>query len=179
MENVGMETILEISKYTLPGLIVFATAYSLLKLHLDDRQREFLRAQKSESSKITLPLRLQAYERLTLLCDRIGIANTLLRVRMPNMTVQELKVALLMAISQEFDHNTAQQLYVSETLWQIITFAKNETLDLVQQAAVDLDPAADATILIDAIFKRIDLQEGMAPLPKALTAIRTEASQFF
>ena len=114
-----METFLEILKYTIPGMVVFATAYYLLKLYLDDRLRYEMSKQRGESMKITLPLRLQAYERLTLLCDRVSVPNTLLRIRMPGMTVGDLRGGLMLAISQEFDHNTSQQLYVSDTLWQI------------------------------------------------------------
>lgn len=174
-----METFLEILKYTVPGLVVFVTAYFLLKLYLDDRLRYELATQRSESLKITLPLRLQAYERLTLLCDRISIPNTLLRIRMPGMTVGELRGALMLAISQEFDHNTSQQLYVSDTLWQIISFAKNDALNFVMQTATDLDPKADAQVLVNALLQTLDENQGSNPLQKALIAIRTEAGQLF
>ncbi|MBK7936048.1 MAG: hypothetical protein IPJ82_02785 [Lewinellaceae bacterium] len=135
-----MEMFLELLKYTIPGLVVFTTAYFLLKLYLDDRLRQELASQRSESLKITLPLRLQAYERLILLCDRVAIQNTLLRIRMPGMKTGELRGALMLSISQEFDHNTSQQLYVSDTLWKIITLAKNETLGIVSETAPELDP---------------------------------------
>lgn len=174
-----MELFFELLKYTVPGLVVFATAYFLLKLYLDDRLRQELAIQRRESLKITLPLRLQAYERLTLLCDRATIPNTLLRVRMPGMTVGELRGALLLAISQEFDHNTSQQLFVSDTLWQIITLAKNDTLNLVSETAPDLDPKADAGELVNALLKEIEQQGGNTMLNKAIIAIRTEAGQLF
>ncbi|GAB4486773.1 MAG: hypothetical protein OHK0019_00990 [Saprospiraceae bacterium] len=174
-----METFLEILKYTIPGLVVFATAYFLLKLYLDDKLRYELATQRSESLKITLPLRLQAYERLILLCDRISIPNTLLRIRMPGMTVGELRGALMLAISQEFDHNTSQQLYVSDTLWQIISFAKNDALNFVMQTATDLDPKADAQNLVNALLQTLDENQGTNALQKALIAIRTEAGQLF
>lgn len=174
-----METFLEILKYTVPGLVVFVTAYFLLKLYLDDKLRYELATQRSESLKITLPLRLQAYERLTLLCDRIGIPNTLLRIRMPGMTVGELRGALMLAISQEFDHNTSQQLYVSDTLWQIISFAKNDALAFVVQTASDLDPKADAEMLVGALLRTLDENQNSNALHKALIAIRTEAGQLF
>lgn len=174
-----METFLEILKFTIPGLVVFATAYFLLKLYLDDKLRYELATQRSESLKITLPLRLQAYERLTLLCDRISIPNTLLRIRMPGMTVGELRGALMLAISQEFDHNTSQQLYVSDTLWQIISFAKNDALNFVMQTATDLDPKADAQALVNALLQTLDENQGSNALQKALIAIRTEAGQLF
>lgn len=174
-----METFLEILKYTIPGMVVFATAYYLLKLYLDDRLRYEMSKQRGESMKITLPLRLQAYERLTLLCDRVSVPNTLLRIRMPGMTVGDLRGGLMLAISQEFDHNTSQQLYVSDTLWQIISFAKNDTLNFVVQTASDLDPKADSAELVNALLSGIDEQKDATVLQKALIAIRVEAAQLF
>ena len=173
-----MEVFLEILKYTIPSLVVFATAYFLLKLYLDDRLYYEKTKQRSESLKTTLPLRLQAYERLTLLCDRTGIPNTLLRVRMPGMSTADLRGSLMLTISQEFDHNTSQQLYVSETLWQIITLAKNETLALISQTAGELAPDSDAGELVSALLKAVD-DMPVTPLQRAIVAIRTEAGQLF
>ncbi len=174
-----MEAFLEILKYTIPGLVVFATAYYLLKLYLDDKLRYELATQRKEALKLTLPLRLQAYERLILLCDRVGIPNTLLRIRMPGMNVGELRGALMLAISQEFDHNTSQQLYVSDTLWQIISLARNTTLTYVSEIAPDLDPKADAGELVNILFSSADDSNSAKILQKALIAIRTEAGQLF
>lgn len=174
-----MEAFFELLKYTIPGLVVFATAYFLLKQYLDDRLRQELAAQRKESLKVTLPLRLTAYERLILLCDRASVPNTLFRVRMPGMTVGELRGALMLSISQEFDHNTSQQLYVSDTLWQIITLAKNDTLTFVSDTAADLDPKADADELVNALLQALDKQGGDTLLNKTAVAVRTEAAQLF
>lgn len=174
-----METLLEILKYTIPGLLVAVTAYYLLKTLLESQNRSVQLAQRNEALKITLPLRLQAYERLTLLCDRAALPNVLLRVRMNAMAMAELRGALLLAISQEFSHNTSQQLYVSETLWQIITLAKDETLAAVSRAAEGLDADTDADILVGRILQAVDEQNGATPLQRAIVAIRTEAGQLF
>lgn len=173
-----MELFFEVLKYTIPALVVFATAYYLLKLLLDERQRIDRAILRNDAQKITLPLRLQAYERLTLLCDRAGVLNTMMRVRAPGMKVRDLRTSLMLAISQEFDHNTSQQLYVSETLWQIIQFAKNEALNMVTNTASDLNPGDDAELLFNALLQELEQQETTV-LQKAIMAIRTEAGQLF
>lgn len=173
-----MELFLEILKYTIPALVVFATAYYLLKLLLDERQRIDRAILRNDAQKITLPIRLQAYERLTLLCDRAGVASVIMRVRVPGMKVRDLRGTLLLAISQEFDHNTSQQLYVSETLWQIIQFAKNDTLAFVSTIGENLDPGDDADRLVEMIFSELDRLQATT-LHKAIMAIRTEAGQLF
>lgn len=174
-----MEMFLELLKYTIPGLLVFVSSYFLLKQYLDDKLRSELAAQRNESVRITLPLKLQAYERLILLCDRASVPNTLLRIRMPGMTSGELRGALMLAISQEFDHNTSQQLYVSDTLWKIISLAKNETLSIVSETAPELDPKSDSSELIDVLFKVLEENGQSTMLQKAIVAIRTEAGQLF
>ena len=174
-----MELFFELLKLTIPALIVFCTAYFLLKQLLDERQRIDRMVLKQDAQKITLPLRLQAYERLTLLCDRVSISNALLRIRMPGMTVGELRGALLMSISQEFEHNTSQQLFVSETLWQIINLAREQTLTLIMQTAEELDPKAEDQLFVDKIMEALDEQGLPTPLHRAIIAIRTEAGQLF
>lgn len=174
-----MEMFLELLKYTIPGLLVFVSSYFLLKQYLDDKLRSELAAQRNESVRITLPLKLQTYERLILLCDRASVPNTLLRIRMPGMTSGELRGALMLAISQEFDHNTSQQLYVSDTLWKIISLAKNETLTIVSETAPELDPKSDSSELIGVLFKVLEENGQSTMLQKAIVAIRTEAGQLF
>ncbi len=173
-----MEFFLDILKLTIPALIVGATAYYLLKALLDERQRIDHALLRNDAQKITLPLRLSAYERLMLLCDRADVANTMLRVRMPDMKVRELRGVLLMAINQEFEHNVSQQLYVSDTLWQIIRIAKNNTLALVTMTGQDLDPNADAEVLVNALLAALD-EQSITPLQTAILAVRTEAGQLF
>ncbi|MFN0035941.1 MAG: hypothetical protein ACKVUS_12835 [Saprospiraceae bacterium] len=173
-----MEFFLDILKFTIPALIVFVTAYYLLKMLLDERQRVDRALLRNDAQKITLPLRLAAYERLMLLCDRADIANTMLRVRMPNMKVRELRGALLMAINQEFEHNVSQQLYVSDVLWQIIRMAKNNTLALVTLTAPEVDPDADADALVNALLQALD-EQNISALQTAIIAVRTEAGQLF
>ncbi|MBK6997097.1 MAG: hypothetical protein IPH31_20080 [Lewinellaceae bacterium] len=173
-----MEFFLEILKLTIPAVIVGATAYMLLKSLLDERQRMDRALLRNDAQKISLPLRLSAYERLMLLCDRADIANTMLRVRMPNMKVRELRGVLLMAINQEFEHNVSQQLYVSDTLWQIIRMAKNNTLALVTMTGPELDPDAPAEALANALLQALD-EQNITPLQTAILAVRTEAGQLF
>lgn len=173
-----MEFFLDILKLTLPGLLVGATAYLLLKALLDERQRIDLSLLRNDAQKVTLPLRLSAYERLMLLCDRADVVNTMLRVRMPGMKVRELRGVLLMAINQEFEHNVSQQLYVSDTLWQIIRMAKNNTLALVTLAGQELDPEADSELLANVLLKTVE-EQSITPLQTAIMAVRTEAGKLF
>jgi hypothetical protein len=173
-----VELLLELLKYTLPSLVVFATAYFLLKQHLDDKYKLALLSYRGEGQKITLPLRLQAYERYALLCDRISLPNLVLRVRTPEMRVKDLRAALFISINQEYEHNASMQIYISQVLSEILKAAKEDTLASVILAGQDLDPNADSELLATKILQ-IYNQTETASTDKAIIAIRTELSSMY
>ena len=70
-----------------PGLLVFLTAYFMIKRFLDNEQRMKYAELKSAMTKDLLPLRLQAYERIVLFLERISPNNLLNRVYEPGMSV--------------------------------------------------------------------------------------------
>lgn len=76
-----METakILEILGYTLPSLVTGGVAYFLFDNYFRDQQNMRRWLLQKETKKDILPLRLQAYERLTLLMERIHPSQILLR----------------------------------------------------------------------------------------------------
>jgi hypothetical protein len=174
-----MESLLEILKYTIPGILVFVATYFSIKQFLDDRLRRESLRQRGENSKMTLPLKLQAYERLILLCDRLTITNLLIRLRTTGMSVADLRGSLMIAVQQEFDHNVSQQLYVSETLWQILILARQQTLNLITSSASGLDPGAADDAYVQALLENAERVGEQPPLQQAIMAIRMEAGQYF
>jgi hypothetical protein len=172
-----MEQFFELLKYTIPGLIVFAATYLTLKSYMDAHYRDLTFSKQIESQKIALPIRLQAFERLMLLCDRLQLENMLLRVRNTGMAASDLRMALMVTISQEFDHNASQQLYVSDTLWKILQVAKNDTMELVTRAYEGLNATDPDEKLIQRLFMAQD-QLGGSQWVKVQSAIRTEAGKW-
>jgi len=170
-----LEVVLEIVKITVPALIVFFTVYYLFRQYLEGQQRMKAMELQQEQRGVTLPMRLQAYERLSLYCDRMLMPNLLLRVKKPDMAASELRVALLLAIQQEFEHNITQQVYVSDQLWQIIRLARDDSMDLISQAAEEVEPRANADVLARAILTKLN-ERGSLGLEKALQAIKKEAA---
>ena len=121
------------------------------------------------------PLRLQACERLILLCERISIPNLVSRLRTEGASVNDLRMAMIIAIQQEFEHNTTQQLYVSENLWNILILTRNNTADIVNVVAQKLDTNADSNVLINELFKFLSEQPSDLTT-KAQGAIRQEVA---
>ncbi|MEM7106154.1 MAG: hypothetical protein AAF502_23690 [Bacteroidota bacterium] len=172
-----MEILLEIIKYTLPALIVFLTTYFILKQLLRNQQQIKLMSFKKETQQITLPLKLQAYERLTLFCERSALQNIILRIRSESMSASDLHLAILVAMQKEYEHNVAQQVYVSPELWEIINLAKNETLNIVNKVVRELPENATGLDLSRAIFE-FEKTLPVNPLQKALLGIKKEASKY-
>lgn len=170
--------IFEILKFTIPALIMFWAVRSLFKEFLQGQQQMRLMEIRQQTSNTTLPLRLQAYERLSLFCERISIPNLVMRLKTEGMQASALRVALMMAVQQEFEHNLTQQVYVSEKLWEIIKLSRTDTVNVISSVAEGVDPKADANDLVKALFRTIEEREG-SPLLTAQAAIKKEAGLLF
>lgn len=83
----------------------------------------------------TKQLQLQAYERLTLLTDRIALPNLVNRVNQPGLSAKEMQLLLAQTIRNEFEHNITQQIYVSAEAWDAIKNLKEQNLLIVNQVA--------------------------------------------
>lgn len=173
-----MSEFLEILKYILPALVVFATVYILIKRFLDQQYGLEQLQYRQKQLEVTLPLKLQAYERLLMLCERIAIPNLMMRLQVPDGTVEQLHKAMLVAIQQEYEHNLTQQIYVTDSLWQIITMAKNQVSDIVSTAAQSIDPSAHGSLIASEAIE-IMRQTKVNPLDTAKKSIRKELSVLF
>ncbi|PVW13075.1 DUF7935 family protein [Marixanthomonas spongiae] len=162
--------------YLLPAIVVGIVAYYFFKGHTanEESRRRFL-IQK-EAQKTVLPTRMQAYERLTLLLERIDPNKLLIRVKPYSNSVEEYEKLLIKNIEQEFDHNITQQIYVSLECWNLIQTAKNATIHAIRQGAMhESDKTADA-------FREWMLRnfmEEVTPSQKALAYIKKEVGELF
>ena len=110
---------------------------------------------KLQSQKDIIPLRLQAYERLTVFLERISLNNLLGRVYQPGLTVREFHLELLSSIRAEFEHNISQQIYVSQEVWNSVRSAREEIVKIINTAASSIDPNAKGAELSKIIFENL------------------------
>jgi hypothetical protein len=164
------DTLVNVVFYTLPALVVFLTVYFLFTRFLNQQLRiESLKFQR-DHAKDLVPLKLQSYERLIMLCERMSVDPLMLRLTHPDMGVTELKHAMLIAIQQEFEHNLTQQLYVSENLWKIIKIAKEQMQTIISTA----NGASTAEFMDDLRSHISELKT--EPVSFAISAVRNEAA---
>jgi len=105
---------------------------------------------KVVSYKVVVPLRIQACERLVLYLERIKFSILVKRIFQPGLSRDDFQFSLLQNVQDEFEHNLAQRLYVSEDTWLMVNLAKEEVLQNVNAAFNDnteADVATMATIL--------------------------------
>lgn len=163
--------IIDLLLFTIPSLITGLIAYYFFKEHTknEDGRRRFLLQKDLEVS--ALPTRLQAYERMTLFLERIAPSKLLLRVAPTSSDKNTYEALLIQAIEQEFEHNLAQQIYVSEQCWSIINTAKNATIQLIRKASL-LEKTDTADKLREVVLT--EMLERRAPSDLALSFIKDE-----
>jgi hypothetical protein len=177
MENVW-SFLLEILRLAVPAAAVgFAVYYVLRQQYAGQMAVRQLELQQSRQSA-TLPLRLQAYERLALFCERIAIPGLILRHRVDDQPAGLFRLTLMLAIQQEYEHNISQQVYVSEQLWQIVKAARDDSSQLIDVVAGKLDAQAKSQDLARALFTVLE-QRQSDPIAIAQGAVRREAASLF
>lgn len=173
-----MLALYELLKYTVPSLVVLATAYYLLKMFLEKETEKTQKQMRLDVQKISLPVRMQAYERLVLLLERIEPAGLLIRTNLPGMNAIQLQSALIQTIRSEFEHNLSQQLYVSTKAWEMVRNAREETIKRINTAAIKLTPEATSADLASLILIN-DVDAEQSVVKGALDLLKSEARNNF
>lgn len=173
-----METtkIIELLFYTVPAIITGAVAYYFFNSHTKNEEGRRRYLLHKESQKNIIPLRLQAYERLALLLERISPVKLLIRLSPQNMDKHEYEDYVIAQIEQEFEHNLTQQIYVSSECWTVITTAKNATIQMIRKANMS-DRVDNANKLREVILS--DLFDKQPPSSVALAHLKNEVAQLW
>ena len=133
---------------------------------------------RGKHTDITLPLRLQAYERMCLFLERITPSNLLLRLAPSATNTLELQQILLREIREEYNHNIAQQMYMSNYAWEQINSAMNEIVAVINQSASEVAPEDPATNLAKKIFSHV-IEKETQPAVTALNILKEEVKNLF
>lgn len=125
----------------------------------------------------SIPLQLQAYERLVLLTERIALPNLISRLNQPGISAYEMKIILTENIKHEFEYNSTQQLYVSPVGWDAVRNLKEQNIMVVNQIAGTLAPTASASDLNKKILETIMSQPNGALHELVAQALNFEAKK--
>ncbi|MFI5172667.1 MAG: hypothetical protein ACHQFW_09760 [Chitinophagales bacterium] len=169
-----MDIVLQVIGYTIPALVVFFTTYLVIRAFLDREQKMRLMEFRQAHLREALPVRLQAYERLTLFLERIALNNLLPRVRKTEMNIAEFRVSLINNIRMEYEHNLSQQVYISAEAWAMIRASKEETISVINRNAMELLPELPGIELHKKIIGELAESEDDAITTKVLIQLKKE-----
>jgi hypothetical protein len=169
----------DIIAYTVPAIIVFITAFYLIKTMLHSQLQAQELKLKQNTKSISVPIRLQAYERLALLMERIDLFTLVHKLRTPNMTVAELQLLMTNQIRHEFEHNLSQQVYVSHDLWVQIRGTKEQMIMTVNRIGSAMPPNISAKEFTHALMEYLNEMDGILPTHRTIEKIKSEATLLF
>lgn len=167
--------IVELLSYTIPSAITGVVAYYFFLNHTRNEERKIRLSLLRENQKQSLPIRLQAFERMALFLERINPSKLVLRITSVNNDINAYSHSLINTIEQEFEHNLAQQIYISDQCWSVITAAKNATIHIIKKTAEE-NTVSTAQELREALVKSI--LNNAAPSTTALTFLKDEVRNF-
>ena len=157
------EQVLGLMVYCIPALVTGVIAFLFFREHTDNENNRRNFILKESIQKESLPIRLQAYERLTLFLERISPQNLLKRVSPISQEVEDYKSLLIQTVEQEYEHNLSQQIYVSDPCWRIVSAAKNSTIQtIVSFKNKDVNTANDIRPLLLDILLNNEVTAEMA-----------------
>lgn len=168
--------IIELLSYTLPAVVTGLVAYYFFDLHTKNEEGRRRYLLNKEAQKNALPLRLQAFERMTLYMERINPTKLLIRIAPLSQDKNDYENLIIAQIEQEFEHNLTQQIYMSDECWTIIVTAKNATIQMIRKANMS-DRVDNADKLREVLLN--DLMEKQSPSNAALAYIKNEVGQLW
>lgn len=134
-------------------------------------------AERKNVEPETLRLRLQAYERIALLAERISLQSLLSRNNNASLTYRQMQSSLIDSIKQEYEYNISQQIYVSPEVWRAINNLKEQNIYIVNQLASTLPPQASGMDLNKHIIDYLINNSNASLHSIVLEAINFEAKK--
>ncbi len=173
-----MEMVYDLLKITIPGILVLYAAYLMVRSVMQKQLEEYRLSIKHKNQEIVLPVRLQAYERICLLLERISPNNIIPKLNQKDMTARELQGALVNEIRSEFNHNLSQQVYMSNDAWLYVASAVEQLISVINEAGNELEEKATSLDLARKIFDK-SMQNEQDTIRGALRFVKNEIKELF
>lgn len=181
------ELLIQVVIYMGPAIAVFAAVYFFttkwyeiqkdkLKVQSIELSRPVAEQKKAGMNKDFLPMQVDAYQRLVLFLERIAPNNMIMRLNNPGLPAGAFQAKLIETIRQEYEHNLAQQIFVSKDAWKLTKNTKEEVLKIINMAATKMPPTAMANDLCRGIFE-ITAQLERQPTEGSISFLKEELNK--
>lgn len=173
-----MEILFQIALILLPtGAVLFTTMLFLRKQSEKD-VRNLQIELKKERQTFFLPNRVEAYQRAVLLMDRISPNSLVMRMHNPGLPAKMMQAELLKSVREEFDHNVAQQIFISPKAWEMVRNSKEEIIKIINVAGSQMSDTSMAMDLSSKIFE-ISAEVGTLPTEITIEYLKKELQELF
>ena len=162
----------------IPSVVIMIFALVLIYLFINQENKRRRQEIRIKEGTELLRLRMQAYERLILLIERLSPESLVLREKRNNMTTVQFHTHLLKIIRREFDHNLAMQLYVSTACWNKIKAAREKLIRLINTTAKDIKPEAPSLELGRQLIENTGEDVNLY-LKDAIVTIKNEMNDYY
>jgi hypothetical protein len=173
-----MDAFIELAKILIPASVVLYAVVLMVRSFIAKEIELKKLDVRGRSIETILPARLQAYERITLLIERLAPQNLLMRLSDPSYSARDFQKLLLDEIRNEYNHNVSQQVFMSEEVWNLVKNAKEDLILLINEAASNMTPESKSIDLSKKIFELV-LEKKVDPLGHALSEVKKEIQQTF
>lgn len=173
-----MEIVLQLALIIIPAGAVMATVYLFLKKQSEKEIRYLQIELKKERQNFFLPSRVESYQRAVLLMERIHPNSLVMRIHNPGLPAKAMQAELLKSIREEYDHNVAQQIFISLPAWDLVKKSKEETIKIINLAGNQMGNLATATDLAAKIFEIVG-EVGQLPTEVAVDYLKKELQELF
>lgn len=173
-----MEIALQLALIIIPAGGIFLTVSLFLKRQSEKEIRNLQIELKKDRQNFFLPSRVEAYQRVILLLERIHPNSLIMRIHKPSASAKTFQANLLKTIREEYDHNVAQQIFISLQGWQMVKDSKEETIKIINLAGNQMNENSTSTELASKIFEIIG-EVGTLPTEIAVEFIKKELQELF
>lgn len=176
------DILFQIALIVLPASAVLMTTIFFLRKNAEKEDKQNMRQLQSELKKqrqeFFLPNRVEAYQRAVLLMERIHPNSLIMRTINPGLPSSVYQTELLKAIREEYDHNVAQQLFITVGLWEMVKNSKEETIKIINIAGKQMQPTSMSTDLAAKIFELV-AEIGELPSEITVKALKEDLQRLF
>lgn len=173
-----MDVVLQIALIIFPAGAVLLTTIFFLRKETNKEVRIAQIELKKQRQEYFLPNRVEAYQRALLLMERIHPGSLVMRLHNAGLPAKALQAEFLKAIRDEYDHNVAQQLFISPLAWQMVKDSKEETIKIINIAGNQMQATSTGIDLSSKIFE-IVAEIGQLPTEITVEYLKKELQELF
>jgi hypothetical protein len=173
-----MDILLHLILIIVPSVAIIYTVYLFLKKQSEKDLIHLKLELKKERQNFFLPSRLEAYQRAVLLLERVHPNSLVMRLHNPSLPAKMFQSELLKSIREEYDHNVAQQIFISPRGWELVKNSKEETIKIINLAGSQISDTATGTELAGKIFELV-AEIGKLPNEIAVEYLKKELQELF